>query len=277
LGSFSRALCHELVGRRPRTLIAAGHAPIRGNEIVKLRAAGVRCINYSTDDPWNPTHRAGWHLDALREYDIVFTPRTSNIEDLRALGCRDVRHLPFGYDEDLFKEALSREIGLSEPVDVLLVGGADRDRVGFVTEVMKAGLRPTLAGGYWDHHRHLRDRSLGIRSAEDLRTLTAHAGVNLCLVRRANRDGHVMRSFEIPACGGFMIAEDTAEHREIFGPEGECVLYFANAEEAAQKTRQALADPAARRRMALAAHRRITRGANTYRDRLNQMLEALPA
>jgi spore maturation protein CgeB len=86
-----------------------------------------------------------------------------------------------------------------------------------------------------------------------------------------------MRSFEIPACGGFMIAEDTAEHREIFGPEGECVLYFANAEEAAHKTRQALADPAARRRMALAAHRRITRGANTYRDRLKQMLEALPA
>ena len=53
------------------------------------------------------------------------------------------------------------------------------------------------------------------------------AKVNLCLVRRAKRDGHVMRSFEIAAVGGCMLAQDTDEHREIFGPEGEAVRLFS--------------------------------------------------
>ena len=52
-----------------------------------------------------------------------------------------------------------------------------------------------------------------------------------------------------------MIAEDTAEHREIFGPDGECVLYFSGPRDAAEKVRLRFADPAGRSRMARAAHR----------------------
>jgi hypothetical protein len=47
-----------------------------------------------------------------------------------------------------------------------------------------------------------------------------------CPVRRASRDGHIMRSFEIAAVGGCMLAQDIDEHREIFGSEGEAVVYF---------------------------------------------------
>ena len=50
--------------------------------------------------------------------------------------------------------------------------------------------------------------------------------MNLCLVRRANRDGQVMRSYEAAAIGSCMLVEDTPEHRELFGPDGEAVVYF---------------------------------------------------
>ena len=83
-----------------------------------------------------------------------------------------------------------------------------------------------------------------------------------------------MRSFEIPAIGGFMLAEDTQEHREILGPEGQCVLYFTSPAEAIEKARWALKNPVERRRMARAAHERIITGHNTYKDRLEQMLAA---
>ncbi|MEQ1517108.1 MAG: glycosyltransferase [Usitatibacteraceae bacterium] len=136
-------------------------------------------------------------------------------------------------------------------------------------------MEPTLVGAYWDRHADTAKLTLGQMQAAKLSQATARAAVNLCLVRRANRDGHVMRSFEIPAVGGFMIAEDTAEHREIFGPEGECVLYFAGPIEAAAKTKWALAHPDDRRRMAKECHRRITSGAHTYGDRLHTMLEAI--
>jgi spore maturation protein CgeB len=83
-----------------------------------------------------------------------------------------------------------------------------------------------------------------------------------------------MRSFEIAALGGCMLAEDTAEHREIFGPEGKAVFYFRSPREAAERTRALLADPTERTRLSAAIRRRIvSRGANTYRDRLLRMLE----
>jgi spore maturation protein CgeB len=69
-----------------------------------------------------------------------------------------------------------------------------------------------------------------------------------------------------------MIAEDTGEHRELFGEEGECVLYFGGAREAIKKANWALGHASERRRMAAAAHQRIAQGGNTYRDRLLKML-----
>ena len=59
-----------------------------------------------------------------------------------------------------------------------------------------------------------------------IRAASASAKVCLCLVRRANRDGHTMRSFEAAAIGGCILAEDTADHREIFGPEDYAARYF---------------------------------------------------
>ncbi|MEO2091444.1 MAG: glycosyltransferase, partial [Gemmataceae bacterium] len=88
----------------------------------------------------------------------------------------------------------------------------------------------------------------------------------------ANRDGHVMRSFEAAACGGCVLAEDTEEHRGIFA---DTVTYFRTPDEMVTQARTLLADPDRRRAPAEASHRRIvTDGANTYADRLRMILDA---
>jgi spore maturation protein CgeB len=182
-----------------------------------------------------------------------------------------VRYLPFAYDDGLFNTSPSG----APSYEVLFVGGADRDRVAFMTEFMREGLRPALVGGYWGSFSETRAYNLGIKGVDTIRQLTVAAAVNLCLVRRANRDGHVMRSFEIPAIGGFMLAEETPEHREIFGAEGRCALYFKTPGEAAAKARWALANAEERYRMAYAARAMIISRRNTWADRLVQILAAL--
>jgi spore maturation protein CgeB len=254
----------------PDILIATGAAPLTERSLHTLRGLGIFCINYATDDPWNPTQSARWHLRALPAYNMVFTPRRANLNDIRRLGCVDVHYLPFGYDETLFAPP---DGPINAPVhDVLFVGGADRDRVAFMTEFMRLGPSVALVGAYWDRFSGMRHYALGHKPPETLRDLTAAAKVNLCLVRRANRDGHVMRSFEIGAAGGCMLAEDTDEHREIFGPEGEAVVYFRHAEEAAARARALLCDLSERRRLAAGLHRRVVGGAHTYAHRLATML-----
>ena len=255
----------------PQVLIATGAAPLTQQALRKLRSLGLISINYATDDPWNPALRASWHLRALPSYDIVFTPRRANVSDFNRLGCDSVHFLPFGYDHTLFAPA---EVAAGTPEhEVLFVGGADRDRLAFVQDFMSAGPQLALVGDYWERYRATRPYALGHNSPTMLRDLTAAAKVNLCLVRRANRDGHVMRSFEIAAIGGCMLAEDTEDHRTIFGGDGDSVHYFRTPKQAAALARLLIDDPAERARLAASVRDRVSRGSHTYRDRLCTILD----
>jgi spore maturation protein CgeB len=270
LNRFSAIVVEACAVSRPDILIATGAAPLTAEALRMLRASGILCVNYSTDDPWNPKLRASWHLRALPEYDGVFTTRRANLGNFREIGCRDVRYLPFGYDEWLFRRPTCASHAPAP--DVLFVGGADRDRVTFLSEFIRFGPSIGLVGGYWERFPAMRVHALGHKPPEAVCTLTASAKINLCLVRRANRDGHVMRSFEIAALGGCMLAEDTAEHREILGPDGESVMYFRTPREASERARALLDDPDERARLSKAVYDRISGGAHTYRDRLNAIL-----
>ena len=69
-----------------------------------------------------------------------------------------------------------------------------------------------------------------------------------------------------------MLAEDTAEHRAIFGPDGHAVIYFRGFGELVRRARGLMEYPEARRNLADAAHALVTAGHHTYRDRLVAML-----
>jgi spore maturation protein CgeB len=266
-GDQVMARCSEY---RPDVLIATGAAPLNARTLRALRDIGIICINYSTDDPWNAALSARWYLHALPEYGRVFSTRRSNMADLEEMGCAYVDYLPFGYDASLFAPPSPPLPDLD--ADVLFVGGADRDRLSFVTELIRYDIRVALVGGYWNRFSPTRSYALGLRQPEELCILTAAAKINLCLVRRANRDGHVMRSLEIAAIGGCMLVEDTAEHREMFGAAGEAVVYFATAADAARQAKELLANPDERVRLSCAVHTRISNGGHSYADRLLTML-----
>jgi hypothetical protein len=264
----------EACARHPSDLmITTGAGGLTGEAVQAIRRAGTVMANYSTDDPWNPALRARWHLKALPHYDVIFTPRRANVDDFRRHGCRDVRYLPFGYDER-YAHPPETPPGADDASDVLFVGGADPDRAAFMTGFASGAVDLKLAGGYWDRYPQFRQGALGLVGPEVLRRLTAAAKLNLCLVRRANRDGHVMRSLEIGAIGGCMLAEDTAEHRELLGPDGEAVVYFTSPGDAAEKAAALIPAQAERRRMAAALRARILNGRHSYGDRLEAMLSA---
>jgi spore maturation protein CgeB len=226
-----------------------------------------------TDDPFNARLRAPWFLGTLPEYDYVFSPRLANMDDLRRLGCRRVLYQPFGYDPvHQYREATSTPVVQDEECDVLFVGGADSDRVPYIAALIEHGFRVALYGDYWERFSATRDCTRGHADPATVRRATAAAKICLGIVRRANRDGHTMRSFEIPAAGGCMLAEDTEEHRAIFGSDGEAVVYFRSLGEMVRKAGWLLERPEERARLAEAGHALVTKGGHTYQDRLAAML-----
>jgi hypothetical protein len=206
----------------------------------------------------------------------VFSPRQANLVDLRAAGCPTVVYLPFAYSPDQHwpAPAQSADQGPAPRSDVVFVGGGDADRVPLIAALIGAGLDVALYGSYWDRYRGLRRHARGHADPATLRQVTASARISLCLVRRANRDGHVMRTFEIAAMRGCMLAEETDEHRQLLGAEGEAVVYFNSPRQLVAKARWLLEHPAECQRLAEALYRRVTQGGHTYGDRLAAMLAA---
>ncbi|HUP89535.1 MAG TPA: glycosyltransferase [Longimicrobiales bacterium] len=266
LAPFSQRVGNDAHTIKATHVVATGLAPVTADV---LRTIEARKIVFLTDDPWHPDFRSSWFMDAVLQYDVVYTPRRSNIDDLINHGCRDVRYLPFGYDpRHFFREERPAEF------DVFFAGGAEDDRVRYLKPLMSDDLRVALAGDRWDRYAETRAYYKGHFDPAELRRATAAARVSICLVRKSNRDGHVMRTFEIPACGGCLLAEDTAEHRAIYGPHGDAVLYFNSPDELHLRVHELLTDVNLRQKLRDAAHRIVTEGRNTYGHRLATILQS---
>jgi hypothetical protein len=242
--------------------------------LAEIGALGVQRLNYLTDDPWNPGFCSRWFLDALGQYDHVFSPRRAILADLAEHGCKSVSYLPFAYDSALCFPDPPSESKQQERLrsHIIFAGGADRDREQFIAAITRLNLRLGLYGDYWERYSSTRTAALGHATARLLRQATSVADVALCLVRRSNRDGHVMRSYEIPAIGACMLTEDTNEHRTLFGADGNTVVYFQTVDGMIEKLLWLLEHEHERARLAQAAHHLIVSGPNTYRDRLTTML-----
>ncbi|MGP0094517.1 MAG: glycosyltransferase [Xanthobacteraceae bacterium] len=260
--------CAEM---RHDLVLATGRAPLDRSHIEGLRALDATVINYSTDDPWNPALRARWFLAAIPSYDAIFSPRRANLDDFRRCGVRAVHFLPFAYDPEVHRPWTDMA-SAGPPSDVLFVGGCDADRLPLIGALIDAGLNLALFGGYWNRHIKTRPYWRGLADQDTIRSASATAQVCLCLVRRANRDGNVMRSFEAAAIGGCILAEDTDDHRALFGPEDHAARYFRTPTELVQQAKILTADAEARRRLSARLRERMAAGGNTYADRLAAML-----
>jgi spore maturation protein CgeB len=269
---FSQQIVDTCITYRPDYILVTGNMPLHVDALRRIRQLGIICLNFLTDDPWNQSQGSTWFRQSLPTYDKVFSPRQSNLADLQALGC-EVAYLPFGYEPSLhFPEVPPANRQSEFACDVLFYGGADKDRLPYARAILQAGYNLHLYGGYWNRDRLTQTAWRGFADPQTLRWAVAWAKVTLCLVRRSNRDGHVMRTFEVPAMGGCMLAEDTTEHRQLMG---DTVLYFQNSDDIVDKIRKLLEDEIFRNQMAENAHQRTISGNHSYADRLQNMLETV--
>jgi spore maturation protein CgeB len=102
----------------------------------------------------------------------------------------------------------------------------------------------------------------------------AAAKVNLGLLSVVAGDAITQRSIEIPACGAFMLAERTGEHRLHFA-DGEEAVFFDRSDDLVRAVEHYVGADAERARIAAAGRARCLRSGYAYDDRLGEILAAL--
>src|SRR5262249_28659832 len=203
--------------------------------------------------------------------DVICTPRRSNVGDLQALGGARVHFVPFGYKPEVHFREAPQNLGERERFqsDVCFIGGADADRLVYFEHLVHElpEVAVALYGGYWGRSPKLAPYWRGFATGREFRLAVGGAAISINLVRRANRDDHVMRTFELAACGGCMLTEATPTHRELF-VEGKEAFFFDGPSSLVSQVRRLLADPALRERSAHAAHGKVLQTGNRYDERL---------
>ena len=274
LRRFERTVLDRVADTRPALVVATGQMPVTAPTLARLKHLGIRTANFSTDDPWNPQHRSTRALAAFEAYDAVFTPRCANVAQFEALGGPAVQYLPFAYDPvHCAGVPLTADERARFACDVVFVGGADEDRTRLLRPLVESGLDVHLYGANWGRIDWAATANRGPATPDDIRKATAGASVSLCLVRRANRDGHVMRTFEMAAVGTCMLVEWTDEHEAILGPDGEAVAYFRSEDDLLPQARRLLARPNLRLELARRVEERMRLGRHQYRDRMKDIIE----
>jgi spore maturation protein CgeB len=272
---FNRDLIDLAVRFQPEVVLVTKGSFICPDTLdkIKQRTAAI-LVNYATDDPFNRKTSGRDIVDGIPFYDFYICSKQAIMDDVGRAGCPNVSFLPFGYEPTIhFPEAAATpEEAERYSSDVAFIGGADADRHPFFEVLVDAlpNLNLHLYGGYWDRHPRLRKYHRGFALGRDYRLVMGGTKIAPCLVRRANRDGHVMRTFEVPACGAFLLAERTDEHLEFFSESREMAC-FSTPDELVEKVRYYLSHEEERAEIARAGHVRCV-PAYSYDNRLKQIL-----
>jgi hypothetical protein len=247
---------------------------------LRARQPGAAIVGFSPDDMAARHNQSRQFLEALPDYDAFLTTKSYNVGELEGMGARRVMVVGNGYDPAAFRK-LAPEPGDRDRLggDVGFIGTHESARAAQVLALAQAGLQVRIWGNGWgalaNAHPNLRIENRPLHGDDYARACGAFA-INLGFLRKLNRDQQTTRSVEVPACGGFLLAERTAEHQALF-VEGEEAEYFDDQAELEAKCRHYLAHPEDRARIAAAGHRRCETGGYSNAQRLAAALARLAA
>ena len=259
---------------------------IHPRTLKRLRALCPSAIiaSYSDDDMYAWHNRTWAYQRGLRHYDVVFTTKSYNADEgeLLGFGARKVVMVDKAYDPEGHRpEELSVQDRDWLSADVGFIGSFERDRAEDMLFLARNNIRVRVWGNGWEKFQTtepnliIERRALVNRDDNPLYSKGICAtGINLAFLRKANRDLHTDRSIEIPACGGFMLAEYSSEHARLFEDSKEAV-FFRSRDELLEKIRYYSTHEEERLAIAAAGRKRCLADGYSHQDRGAFMLDSV--
>ncbi|MFH1702691.1 MAG: glycosyltransferase [Nitrospirota bacterium] len=231
---------------------------------------------FNPDDPFNLNRGASNNFirNSIPLYDCYFNWSKILTSKLKNAGAQRVEYLPFACDPELhYPIPLTERDRKNYGSDIVFVGNWDEEREIWLSDLQGYNLA-IWGADYWKK----RCKNKFLRSCWKRRTaigdemakVCLSSRINLNILRLQNKGAHNMRTFEIPACGGFMLHERSDEVLEFF-KEGKEIECFDSVKELKDKINFYLNNENLRTKIAKAGYERCMRSGYLYIDRVRQI------
>ena len=235
-------------------------------------------ISYCIDDMMLSANQSRNYIRGIPFYDVHLTTKTFNVAELQALGARDVKFFANTYDANAYHpielSKIEKELWNS---DVAFLGGYEKQRYEMMLALANNGVIINVWGPGWEPYINKHPNLIvkpGWVLAEDAAKVFCATKINLHFLRKVARDLQTTRSVEIPACRGFMLAERTQEHLDLFD-EGSEAEFFDDIDELLAKIKHYLLHSEQRKTIANAGYERCVKSGYSNYDRLNEILDVI--
>jgi spore maturation protein CgeB len=194
----------------------------------KIKSKGIKLVNYNLDHPFRYISKGSGNNNVLHSiplFDLHMSYSQMILEELKNKypGIKTF-HLPFGF-HDYVRDMKFQE---TEIPKVGFIGHADRHRAKALLMLAENGVPIDVFGPHWNRYFPRKSNHIQVYPAvvgnEYWSTLHRYRA-QLNLFRDHNTGSHNMRSFEIPASGGIMLANYSTEQASYF-KENEEAFYF---------------------------------------------------
>jgi spore maturation protein CgeB len=251
---------------------------IKSKQLERIRNLypNTKIVGYSPDDCMNPANQSRRFISSLPLYDLFCTTKSYNCLELESLGCKRTFFVGNAYQSDLHRpmQIENQEVNLYGG-DVVFIGSWERERSDSIRALAREGIKVRIWGNGWENaDAYLKNLTIEHRAVfgdEYVKAINS-SKINLCFLRKMNRDLQTTRSIEIPACSAFMLAERTGEHLELF-IEGKEAEFFSTDDELVTKVKYYLEHDSERAEIAAAGRRRCLASGYSNEARLREVLK----
>lgn len=254
---------------------------MRPATLESLRMQGVLTLSYMIDNFFGPRRDPGWRLYAkcIPLYDLHCTQRDANVLSYRRAGARDVMKVQTAFEPTVHFPHDPPYTDAQRDRGVSFIGTSYDDRATTLMRLHADGVPVVISGGP-QHWRGPLGRTYdtlyreGELYQKQYREAIWRSRINLSFLTHSNQDEFAHKSFEIAACGGFLLAERSAGHSARFVEDEEAV-FFTGYDELLYKTNAYLDDEKSRQRIALAGMKRAWNSGYDNDTQVRRILERL--
>jgi len=243
---------------------------------VKKELPKTKIFCFNPDNPFNTWHSGAsnsWIRKSIPLYDVYFIWGKFLIDKIKKAGAKRVEYLPFGYDSKLhYPVVASEDERKIYGSDVAFIGSWDEEREIWLSCLLGYDLK--IWGNAWRKvDPKLQQKWQGREAVgEEFSKVCNSAKIVLNIIRKQNGSAHNMRTFEVPACGGFLLSVRTDEAK-IFFEEDKEAAYFSSPEELKEKINFYLDNNELRKKVAEAGYERLLNSGYAYTDRAKKIIE----